>query len=203
LTPNLLKASGRSAIRHRRPAGPFETMSLQNGPICFQVHSRKKYAELRSLCTRNRAFTPQRCNRGDSYKCRCLGLWRFSTGNAFALDDQAKVIQIHSYGGGCRRIHRFAFCIVRAVCIGAVHLHRRPAQQSTHYRAQDSLLDGSHRLRRAHNRSSLCPSHTKGSGLYVRFKSGYNKRLSISLEFVSLEAFTVALNTTLYTHRER
>jgi multisubunit Na+/H+ antiporter MnhF subunit len=42
----------------------------------------------------------------------------------------------------------------------------------------------------------------KGSGLYVRFKSSRNKRLSMSLEFISLEAFTVALNTTLYTHRE-
>ena len=43
----------------------------------------------------------------------------------------------------------------------------------------------------------------KGSELYVRFKSGRNKRLSVSLEFLSLEAFAVALDTTLHTHHER
>ena len=42
----------------------------------------------------------------------------------------------------------------------------------------------------------------KGSGLYVRFKSGRKKRLSVSLEFISLEAFAIALNTALYTHHE-
>ena len=42
----------------------------------------------------------------------------------------------------------------------------------------------------------------KGSGLYVRFKSGRKKRLSVSLEFVSLEAFAIALNTALHTNRE-
>jgi hypothetical protein len=42
----------------------------------------------------------------------------------------------------------------------------------------------------------------KGSGLYVRFKSGRKKRLSTSLESISLEAFTVALNSALYTHHE-
>ena len=56
----------------------------------------------------------------------------------------------------------------------------------------------------AHTIDRVYVRHTqKGSGLYVRFKSGRNKRLSMSLEFISLEAFTVALNTTLYTHRER
>jgi multisubunit Na+/H+ antiporter MnhF subunit len=55
----------------------------------------------------------------------------------------------------------------------------------------------------AHTIDRVYVRHTqKGSGLYVRFKSGHNKRLSMSLEFISLEAFTVALNTTLYTHRE-
>jgi hypothetical protein len=45
--------------------------------------------------------------------------------------------------------------------------------------------------------------HTqKGSGFYVRFRSGRNKRLSMSLEFTSLEGLTVALNTILYTHPE-
>ena len=55
----------------------------------------------------------------------------------------------------------------------------------------------------AHTIDRVYVRHTqKGSGLYVRFKSGRNKRLSMSLEFISLEAFTVALNTTLYTHRQ-
>ena len=55
----------------------------------------------------------------------------------------------------------------------------------------------------AHTIDRVYVRHTqKGSGLYVRFKSGRNKRLSMSLEFISLEAFTDALNTTLYTHRE-
>jgi hypothetical protein len=40
----------------------------------------------------------------------------------------------------------------------------------------------------------------KGSGLYVRFRSGRKKRLSVTLEFISLEAFAIALNTALYTH---
>jgi hypothetical protein len=42
----------------------------------------------------------------------------------------------------------------------------------------------------------------KGPGSCIRFKSGRNKRLSMSLELTSLEAFTVALNTILYTHYE-
>ena len=42
----------------------------------------------------------------------------------------------------------------------------------------------------------------KGSGLYVSFKSGRKKRLSVSLEFISLEAFAIALSTALYTHYE-
>jgi hypothetical protein len=55
----------------------------------------------------------------------------------------------------------------------------------------------------AHTIDRVYVRHTqKGSGLYVRFKSSRNKRLSMSLEFISLEAFTVALNTTLYTHRQ-
>jgi hypothetical protein len=55
----------------------------------------------------------------------------------------------------------------------------------------------------AHTIDRVYVRHTlKGSGLYVRFKSGRNKRLSMSLEFISLEAFTVALNTSLYAHRE-
>ncbi|HWA94907.1 MAG TPA: hypothetical protein VG844_09925 [Terracidiphilus sp.] len=40
----------------------------------------------------------------------------------------------------------------------------------------------------------------KGSGLYVRFKSGRKKRLSVTMEFISLEPFAIALNTALYTH---
>jgi hypothetical protein len=43
----------------------------------------------------------------------------------------------------------------------------------------------------------------KGSGLYVRFKSGRKKRLSVSMEFTSLEPLAIALNTALYTHHER
>lgn len=43
----------------------------------------------------------------------------------------------------------------------------------------------------------------KGSGLYVRFKSGHKKRLSTSLEFVSLEGFAIALNSALHTHHEQ
>ena len=39
----------------------------------------------------------------------------------------------------------------------------------------------------------------RGSGLYVRCKSGRSKRLSMSLGFGLLEAFTGALNSTLYT----
>jgi hypothetical protein len=55
----------------------------------------------------------------------------------------------------------------------------------------------------AHTIDRVYVRHTqKGSGLYVLFKSGRKKRLSMSLEFLSLEAFTVALNTTLYTHHE-
>jgi hypothetical protein len=55
----------------------------------------------------------------------------------------------------------------------------------------------------AHTIDRVYLRHTqKGSGFYVLFKSGRNKRLSISLDFISLEAFTVALNTILYTHRE-
>jgi hypothetical protein len=55
----------------------------------------------------------------------------------------------------------------------------------------------------AHTIDRVYVRHTqKGSGLYVRFKSGRKKRLSMSLEFISLEALTVALNTTLYTHHE-
>ena len=42
----------------------------------------------------------------------------------------------------------------------------------------------------------------KGSGLYVRFKSGRKKRLSVSMEFISLEPFAIALNAALYTHHE-
>lgn len=42
----------------------------------------------------------------------------------------------------------------------------------------------------------------KGSGLYVRFKSGRKKRLSVTLEFLQLESFAIALNTALYTHQE-
>jgi hypothetical protein len=42
----------------------------------------------------------------------------------------------------------------------------------------------------------------KGSGLYIRFKSGRKKRLSVSLECVPLEAFATALNTALYPHHE-
>jgi hypothetical protein len=50
----------------------------------------------------------------------------------------------------------------------------------------------------AHTIDRVYVRHTqKGSGLYVRFKSSRNKRLSMSLEFSSLEAFTVALNSTL------
>lgn len=43
----------------------------------------------------------------------------------------------------------------------------------------------------------------KGSGLYVRFKSGRRKRLSISLDFVSLEGFAIALNSALCTHHQQ
>jgi hypothetical protein len=57
---------------------------------------------------------------------------------------------------------------------------------------------GAHTIDRVYVRQTQ-----KGSGLYVRFKSGHNKRLSTSLEFISLEAFAVALNTILYTHREQ
>lgn len=42
----------------------------------------------------------------------------------------------------------------------------------------------------------------KGSGLYIRFKSGRKKRLSVSLECISLEAFATSLNTALYTHHD-
>jgi hypothetical protein len=42
----------------------------------------------------------------------------------------------------------------------------------------------------------------KGSGLYVRFKDGRKKRLSASMEFISLEAFAAVLNSTLHTHHE-
>jgi hypothetical protein len=55
----------------------------------------------------------------------------------------------------------------------------------------------------AHTIDRVYVRHTKkGSGFCVRFKSGRNKRLSMSLEFTSLEAFTVALNTILYSHHE-
>ena len=55
----------------------------------------------------------------------------------------------------------------------------------------------------AHTIDRVYVRHTqKGSGLYVLFKSGRKKRLSMSLEFLSLDPFTVALNTTLYTHHE-
>jgi hypothetical protein len=40
----------------------------------------------------------------------------------------------------------------------------------------------------------------RGSGLYIRFKSGSRKRLSQSMDFFQLEAFGVALNTALDTH---
>lgn len=43
----------------------------------------------------------------------------------------------------------------------------------------------------------------KGSGLYIRFKSGRRKRLSTSLEFVSLKDFAVALNKALYTPHDQ
>ena len=50
----------------------------------------------------------------------------------------------------------------------------------------------------AHAIDRVYVRHTqKGSGLYVRFKSGHNKRLSWSLEFIQLEAFAASLNTTL------
>ena len=50
----------------------------------------------------------------------------------------------------------------------------------------------------AHTIDRVYLRHTqKGSGLYILFRSGRSKRLSMSLEFVSLEAFTAALNTTL------
>ncbi len=43
----------------------------------------------------------------------------------------------------------------------------------------------------------------KGLGLYVRFKSGRKKRLSMTLEIIWLEDFATALNDVLYSHRER
>ena len=56
----------------------------------------------------------------------------------------------------------------------------------------------------AHTIDRVYLRHTqKGSGFYVLFKSGRNKRLSISLDFISLEAFTVALNAVLYTIANR
>jgi hypothetical protein len=61
-------------------------------------------------------------------------------------------------------------------------------------------------LRTAYDAHTIDQIHVrdtgKGSGLYVRFNSGRKKRLSMSLEFVSLEAFAIALNTTLHTYRE-
>ena len=39
----------------------------------------------------------------------------------------------------------------------------------------------------------------KGSGLYIRFKSGGKRRLSTSLAFISLEDFAMALNNALTT----
>jgi len=55
----------------------------------------------------------------------------------------------------------------------------------------------------AHTIDRVYVRHTqKGSGLYVCFKSGHNKRLSWSMEFVSLEAFAASLNNNLYIHHQ-
>ena len=53
----------------------------------------------------------------------------------------------------------------------------------------------------AHTIDRIYVRHTqKGSGLYVRFKSSREKRVSMSLDFITLEDFAVSLNTALYTH---
>jgi hypothetical protein len=56
----------------------------------------------------------------------------------------------------------------------------------------------------SHTINRVYVRHTrKGSGLYLHFKSGQTKRLSMSLESIPLEGFATMLNSTLDTHRER